>query len=121
MRAPSWLLGNVRMPPPEPNPPYDPRLAARLAAAQRAARRRLSVRIEDVFHDACLGGDFGAAEALFVACAAATRNGARAAGTDRRATGPDRRATGPDLGGLRELLDYRRLVADARAGGHRRG
>jgi hypothetical protein len=108
MRAPSWLIAKIRMPPPDRNPPYDPRMAARLAAAQRTSRRRLTDRIEDLFQEACLGRDFDTAEALLVACSVASRpRGPHLLG--------ERRATGPDLAEMREVMNHRRRVAETRA------
>jgi hypothetical protein len=67
-RFPSWLLKNkVGMRQPDVPEVQEGRLRMRLNAMQRTTGRRLSDRVETVFEEACLAGDFETAGLLLAA------------------------------------------------------
>jgi hypothetical protein len=102
MRVPSWLIGARTAFGAPPRPRFeDDRLQSRLADMRRSLRRRLSDRIEDLFEEACLSGDFGTAEALLLAYERAEERGVRQHGRDPR-------IAAATLARLREALAFRR-------------
>lgn len=106
MRAPSWLLGSKVQFEEVPKPDLDRRVRERLEAVARSARRRLSDRIEEVFHEACLVGDLHTAATLLSAYEHAATHGVRPDAGERR-------DTRPAIARLRQALDSRRATASA--------